>query len=195
MLKTGRKSTWLLSAFISSLIPIIILLSVFLFPQLNNFSFLTGAIFTFGPPAKPLEGIYFTFILLVALTYWSIGFYLLVRSFSQSSKEVSKVSDVFQEIGNGALFFVFPLLVCLWALAINSGNLPTAYIYEENHGPWHYNHYLINILFGILVLPLISSLFCLLSFVVRPSIKSVIVLLSSVGVLLVLVVSHLWLID
>lgn len=198
-MKTGKTSIWLLSALISSLVPLFILLLVFLFPQLKEFSFLKETYNPFGSITNPLQGISFTIILSVSLIYWGVGVIFLPRSFSQRSDKMALTSEVLLDLGKGAFFFIIPLLSSLWALAITGGHLPLGpgLHHVGNHGPWHgpWTYHLRKILFGILALPVFSFLSCLISFIAKPSKLAVLLSLSAIVVLFVLFASHFSLID
>ena len=196
----SQTSPWLFSAFISALIPFALLLLLYLFPHLREYS-LFGR--EYHPPlfigsCQPLEGISRTFTMSTYFSYGIIGVILSLNSFSLKYGWRLFVSKIVLSLAIGALFLIIPLLSALWALAIDSREINLVLpwgVSEGNHGPWRYAYPLRMLLDYIFQVPIPSFAFGIVSLAIKPSKLAAIVTCSSVVVLYALFWSHYWLID
>ena len=135
-----QTSIWLFSALMSAMIPYALLLLLFLFPVLREYS-LFGR--EYHPPffngsCQPFDGISRTFTMSAYFSFGLIGLILSFNAFTLKYGWRLFISKIMLHLAIASLFLIIPLLSTLWALAIDGGEiycvLPWG-VSEGNHGP------------------------------------------------------------
>jgi len=95
------------------------------------------------------------------------------------------------------LLFVLPLMSAIWSLAVKWGfSIPSNWgYYEGNHGPWRHIYDLRKLLLFTIWIPIYSSVFALLSAIIRFNKLAWMILFSCIIVFFALIDTYYWLID
>ena len=152
--------------------------------------------FPFGT-LNPLSPLTVRILSCSSITYWGIGLMLSWPRFRSYSDWRSTCSNISLNLAIAGLFFLIPMLVTVWFLAIEGGNIPSGPwgIYEGNHGPWRHVYDLRKLLSYTIFVPICSFVLGLISLMLRATKLTGVILTASVLSFLLLMYSHYWLID
>lgn len=189
---------WLFPAFISSFVSVCLLILSF-FPLVRGYSIFENQSIAFLPfmLRQSISNMALTFIICTSIVYWCTGIYLLRMSLLVKQGWRKFLSSYICSLAIGSLCFVLPMLVTLWVLAFDSENIPADSwgVTDGNHGSWRYAYDLRKMLSHIYLIPVISVFLSFVSWVIKPTWRSVEVIIASVAMFIILLVSHNWLID
>jgi hypothetical protein len=193
---------WLASALITSAATFALLILFILFPGIKEYITVGDDSLLYVPilgASAPFKGNPLTFVSWASWIYHGLGLGLSLFKWNLFTRGGwrSFISNIFLSSACAMFLFVIPLLSVVWALAFKDWDLAIGSwsIWEGNHGPWHRLYHLRRLLGYTFGVPHVSFSLAFLSLIFKPQKLAVMTLLGSMGLWVLLIVTHYWLID
>jgi len=129
-----------------------------------------------------------------SLVFWGLGKVIVARAAMTSSGWREVMARGLRELAIGMGFYVIPSLVTVWALAFMGGHASFAG-WEGNHGPWWRLRHLNILLSDTLLLPIWVAALGVPAAALSRERATWLVPAGGVAMFVVLIATHLWLID